>query len=47
MEDTGGAWREFQSTMEETAIIVGDKLLPHFVKVLEKNRRFGYKNLVN
>ena len=37
MENTsGGAWREFQSTMEETAIIVGDKLLPHFVKVLEK-----------
>ena len=37
MEDTaGGAWREFQSVMEETAIIVGDKLLPHFVKILEK-----------
>lgn len=37
MENTsGGAWREFQSTMEETAIIVGDKLLPHFVNVLEK-----------
>ena len=36
MEDTaGGVWREFQSTMEETAIIIGDALLPHIIDILE------------
>ena len=44
---TGGAWREFQSKLEETAIVIGNKLLPHFSKLLDKVGEIveGFANL--